>query len=81
MDSNRIPENGRRRSPRIGDLVRIAGVTRSYSVRLTMKELGVVTMTPNETGGILFIEVFLLKRGRTFSFGPQDLEIISNIDS
>tara|TARA_R110002126_G_scaffold5611_8_gene29670 strand:- start:439 stop:555 length:117 start_codon:yes stop_codon:yes gene_type:complete len=37
-------------------------------------------MTPDETGGILFIEAFLFKKRKLFSFGPQDLEIISNID-
>jgi len=69
---------------RIGDLIRVRGLGSFARYSLLNKdlidELGVVTMTPDETGGILFIEAFLFKKRKLFSFGPQDLEIISNID-
>lgn len=85
MDSNRIPENGWYAAHRIGDLVRVKKEIRlsngeSDYLCSNLGSVGVVTKTPSEVEGTLFIEVYIFKKSRMFTFVPQELEIISNID-
>ena len=85
MDSSRIPENGWYTAHRIGDLVR---VTKEIMLNNGASDylfsnvdlMGVVIKTPKEVEGTLFIEVYIFEKSRTFSYVPQELEIISNID-
>lgn len=88
MDSNRIPKNGRHAAHRIGDLVRVSKYPRErqvgrlqYNAGICVGSIGVVTKTPQETGGILFIEVYVFKNNETHFYTPQEVEIISNIDT
>mgnify|MGYP003643891273 FL=1 len=85
MDSSRIPENGWYTAHRIGDLVR---VTKEIMLNNGASDylfsnvdlMGVVIKTPKEVEGTLFIEVYIFEKSRMFSYVPQELEIISNID-
>lgn len=85
MDSNRIPENDGYTAHRIGDLVR---VTKEIMLNNGASDylfsnvdlMGVVIKTPKEVEGTLFIEVYIFEKSRMFSYVPQELEIISNID-
>ena len=85
MDSSRIPENGWYTAHRIGDLVR---VTKEIMLNNGASDylfsnvdlMGVVIKTPKEVEGTLFIEVYIFEKSRIFSYVPQELEIISNID-
>ncbi len=88
MDSNRIPKNDGYTAHRIGDLVRVSKYPRlrwagmpQYSAGICVGSIGVVTKTPQETGGILFIEVYVFKNNETHFYTPQEVEIISNIDT
>ena len=86
MDSSRIPENGWYTAHRIGDLVR---VTKEIMLNNGASDylfsnvdlMGVVIKTPKEVEGTLFIEVYIFEKSRMFSYVPQELEIISNIDT
>jgi len=85
LDSSRIPENGWYTAHRIGDLVR---VTKEIMLNNGASDylfsnvdlMGVVIKTPKEVEGTLFIEVYIFEKSRMFSYVPQELEIISNID-
>ena len=85
MDSSRIPENGWYTAHRIGDLVRVTkeivfnNEARDYLFS-NVDLMGIVIKTPKEVEGTLFIEVYIFEKSRTFSYVPQELEIISNID-
>mgnify|MGYP003630808644 CR=1 FL=1 len=88
MDSNRIPKNDGYTAHRIGDLVRVSKYPRGrwagkpqYNAGICVGSIGVVTKTPQETGGILFIEVYVFKNNETHFYTPQEVEIISNIDT
>ena len=85
MDSSRIPENGWYTAHRIGDLVRVtkeivfnSGASDYLFSNIDL--MGVVIKTPKEVEGTLFIEVYIFEKSRMFSYVPQELEIISNID-
>ena len=86
MDSSRIPENGWYTAHRIGDLVRVTkeivfnnGASDYLFSNIDL--MGVVIKTPKEVEGTLFIEVYIFEKSRIFSYVPQELEIISNIDT
>jgi hypothetical protein len=88
LDSNRIPKNDGYTAHRIGDLVRVSKYPRGrwagkpqYNAGICVGSIGVVTKTPQETGGILFIEVYVFKNNETHFYTPQEVEIISNIDT
>jgi hypothetical protein len=88
LDSNRIPKNDGYTAHRIGDLVRVSKYPRErqvgrlqYNAGICVGSIGVVTKTPQETGGILFIEVYVFKNNETRFYTPQEVEIISNIDT
>jgi hypothetical protein len=88
LDSNRIPKNDGYTAHRIGDLVRVSKYPRErqvgrlqYNAGICVGSIGVVTKTPQETGGILFIEVYVFKNNETHFYTPQEVEIISNIDT
>ena len=85
MDSSRIPENGWYTAHRIGDLVRVTkeivfNNEASDYLFSNVDLMGIVIKTPKEVEGTLFIEVYIFEKSRTFSYVPQELEIISNID-
>ena len=85
MDSSRIPKNGWYAAHRIGDLVRVTkeimfNNEASDYLFNNVSLIGVVVKTPKEVEGTLFIEVYIFEKSRMFSYVPQELEIISNID-
>ena len=85
MDSSRIPENDGYTAHRIGDLVRVTkeivlNNEASDYLFSNVDLMGIVIKTPKEVEGTLFIEVYIFEKSRMFSYVPQELEIISNID-
>jgi len=66
---------------KIGDLIRVANRI-SLSSMEQVGDLGIIIGSPNEnrTAGILFVEVYIFRTGRTRWFSPREINIISNIE-
>jgi hypothetical protein len=67
---------------KIGDLIKVIDRTsiNLQNVSTKIGDLGVVIESPEETNGILFIEVYMFRTGIVRWFSPQEIDIISNID-
>jgi hypothetical protein len=66
---------------KVGDLIKIVDKRINLDDRDSRNgDLGVVTKTPQEHTGILFIEAYMFRTGKVRWFSASELDIISNID-
>lgn len=77
-----MDRNGWYVAHKIGDLIKVIDRTsiNLQNVSTKIGDLGVVIESPEETNGILFIEVYMFRTGIVRWFSPQEIDIISNID-